>query len=79
MTTNEFRLQPFLGGEHAAMLWGCTPTDRDLELIRLGSVVPAGSHGYLTQLRDGSRAVKLDAARQLERAGVRWNVSVPTE
>jgi len=78
MTTNKFSLQPFLADEHAACLWGCSPTDRDLELIRLGSATPAGCHGYLAQLRDGVRAVKLDAARQLQRAGIHWNVDVPT-
>jgi hypothetical protein len=47
-------------------------TIRRLELIRLGCLAPAGHHGYVTQLASGIRAVRLDAARQLQRAGINF-------
>jgi len=57
------------------MIGGYTETDRQLELIRLGSIVPARCQGYVTQLASGTRSVRLDAARQLQLAGVEF---VPT-
>lgn len=65
--------------ETYGLIAGYTETDRQLEVIRLGSVVPDGCHGYVTQLARGSRAVRLDAARQLQLAGVAFSpVAIPT-
>lgn len=61
------------------LIAGYGPHNRDLELIRLGSIVPVNCSGYVTQLAKGSRSVRLDAARQLQRAGVVFGISIPGE
>ena len=77
MKTNEFNLGTILAPAEARFFTGYTETDRDLELIRLGSAAPVGCHGYIDHLRRGARRVQLDAARQLAAAGIVWNVEIP--
>ncbi len=52
------------------LIRGYDEANRSLELIRLGSMAPIGTQGYVTQIASGIRSVRLDAARQLQRAGV---------
>lgn len=51
---------------------GYTSLGRSLELIRLGSVAPQGCSGYVSQIASGTRRVRIDAMRQLRRAGVEF-------
>lgn len=53
---------------------GYTEDDRHLELIRLGCEAPPHCAGYVTQIANGTRRVRLDAMRQLQRAGIRFTV-----
>lgn len=59
------------------LLEGYDAAGRSLELIRLGSVAPDNCSGYVTQIERGTRAVRLDAAQQLQRAGVEFNCDIP--
>ena len=75
MKTNEINLGLLLADqvpETYGLIAGYDEASRAAELIRLGSMAPAGCHGYVDQLRSGTRAVRLDAARQLQRHGIEF-------
>lgn len=55
---------------------GYTESDRQLELLRLTIAGDAHCSGYVPQVAMGTRRVRLDALRQLQRAGVEFNIDV---
>lgn len=79
MATTEFNAGLLLADQSPeifGLIEGYTEKDRSLELIRLGSAVPANCQGYVTQIERGTRAVRIDAMRQLQRHGIEFNTNV---
>lgn len=49
-----------------------TEENRAIELLRLSIAAPANCSGYVTQIERGKLTVRLDAMRQLQRAGIEF-------
>jgi len=52
------------------LFWGTQEEQkqrRDLQLIKLGCVLPMGMLGHIDLIRNGSREVQLDSLRQISR------------
>ena len=60
------------------LIEGQSEYHRYLELIRLQAACPARCIGYIPQIERGSRPVRLDAIRQLQLAGIVFNIDANT-
>lgn len=84
MTTTQTETRPINAGllladlapEIYGLIAGYTEGDRAIELLRLTIAAPTRCSGYVTQVERGTKAVRLDALRQLQRAGVEFSCDV---
>lgn len=55
------------------LIAGYTEADRAIEILRLSLAAPANCAGYVTQVDRGTLPVRMDAIRQLQRAGIEFH------